>query len=109
MARHSKFGKQLLASMRQMADALESGNKGVLTIRTVAPLGDPARYSAADVKASRLRLNVSQAVFASVLGISVMLCQAWEQGLRKPSKMACRLLDEINADPDRWRKKLLAA
>ena len=51
----------------------------------------------------------SHAVFARLLGISVVLAQAWEQGLRKPSKMACPLLYEINAAPERWRQRLVAA
>ena len=51
----------------------------------------------------------SHAVFARLLGIFVVLAQAWEQGQRKPSKMACRLLDEINAAPARWRQRLVAA
>ena len=55
------------------------------------------------IKRTRERLNVSPAVFARLLGISVVLAQGWEQGQRRPSKMACRLLDEVNATPERWR------
>ena len=109
MAKHSKFGKKLIASMRQMADALESGDDRRLTIRQVQLPPDPQPYAAAQVRATRERLKVSQTVFAHLLGVSTVLTQSWEQGLRKPSKLACRLLDEINSDPERWRRKLRAA
>jgi putative transcriptional regulator len=107
--RHRKFGKQLLASMEQMAEALESGNLSRLTVRNVQLPEDPSSYDARRVRETRDRLNVSQLVFARLLGVSVVLSQSWEQGVRKPSKLACRLLDEINANPDYWRRKLTAA
>lgn len=111
MPQHSKFGRKLLASMNQVADALESKHKRhLLTIRRVEPfVPDPTDYSAARVRATRQRLNLSQAAFARLLGISTVLAQSWEQGKRKPSKLACRLLDEINARPEHWRRRLRAA
>jgi putative transcriptional regulator len=95
--------------MKQMADGLQSGDMRELTVRQILPPAEPGKYDAAKVRATRHRLHVSQAVFAQLLGISIVLSQSWEQGSRKPSKLACRLLDEINADPDRWRQKLRAA
>mgnify|MGYP001124062743 CR=1 FL=1 len=49
------------------------------------------------MRKTREDLGVSQAVFADMLGVSASLVQSWEQGFRKPSRMACRLLDEISA------------
>jgi putative transcriptional regulator len=109
MAKHTPFGKKLLASMKQMVDTLESGDQQTLTIRQVKLPQEPHRYDAADVRATRQRLHISQAIFARLLGVSTVLSQSWEQGTRKPSKLACRLLDEINANPERWRRKLRAA
>lgn len=109
MAKHSKFGKRLIASMTEMAAALESGERRRLTVRQVRLPPEPRPYNAARVRATRSRLNVSQVVFARLLGVSTVLSQSWEQGSRKPSKLACRLLDEINDDPERWRRKLRAA
>jgi putative transcriptional regulator len=109
MPHRTKYGKKLLASMTQMAEALETGDTRLVTIREVAFPADPTRYDAARVRATRARLNVSQAVFARLLGVSLVLAQSWEQGTRKPSKLACRLLDEINANPPYWRRKLKAA
>ncbi len=109
MAKHSKLGKKLIASLDEVVDVIESGSLSRLTVRTVKLPADPMPYGPDAVKRTRARLNVSQAVFARLLGISVVLTQGWEQGQRKPSKMACRLLDEINAAPQRWRQRLVAA
>ena len=109
MAAHSKLGMNLITALDEVAGAIESGNLSRLTVRTVKLPADPMPYDSEAVKQTRERLKVSQAVFARLLGISVVLAQGWEQGLRKPSKMACRLLDEINAAPERWRQRLVAA
>jgi DNA-binding transcriptional regulator YiaG len=37
-----------------------------------------------------------------MLGVSKVLVQSWEQGARRPSRLARRLLDEINARPHHW-------
>ena len=47
-------------------------------------------------------LSVSQAVFAKIMGASVDLVAAWEQGNRVPKPMACRLLESIERDRNRW-------
>jgi putative transcriptional regulator len=64
---------------------------------------EPGLYDAKRVRATREKLGVSQATFASIVGVSTILAQSWEQGVRVPSKLARRLLDEINRDPTRWR------
>jgi DNA-binding transcriptional regulator YiaG len=51
---------------------------------------------------------MSQAAFASFLGVDASTVRSWEQELRPPSPLACRLLSEIEADPAHWRKRLAA-
>jgi putative transcriptional regulator len=74
-----------------------------LTLRTVQLPDDPADYRPRDVRAVREELNVSQMVFAHLVGASPALVRAWEQGGRVPSPMARRLLDSIRRDPRPWR------
>jgi putative transcriptional regulator len=76
------------------------------TVRTVESLDEPRDFGSAEVRALRQRLNVSQPVFAGLVGASTILVQGWEQGKRKPNRMARRLLEEIERDPDRWIGKL---
>jgi putative transcriptional regulator len=109
MAKHTEFGRKLIASMTEMVEAFETSDLSRMTVRKVEMPDDPKPYTAAAVRATRARLNVSQAVFARLVGVSTVLAQSWEQGTRKPSKLARRLLDEINENPDRWRRKLRAA
>jgi len=49
-----------------------------------------------------MRLGVSQAIFSRLLGASVDLVVAWEQGHRSPSGPASCLLELMGTDKDRW-------
>ena len=46
---------------------------------------------------------MSQASFAAFLGVDPSTVRSWEQGIRLPSPLACRLLSAIAEDPDYWR------
>lgn len=52
-------------------------------------------YDAARIKALRERLNLSQAVLASVLNTSASTVRKWEVGDKRPSGPSQRLLDII--------------
>ena len=88
----SQAGKKIIAGLKEIAEALESGT----------PL-------ARAIKALRRRLGISQRLFAHLMGVSVILEQAWEQGRRFPNSTARRLLDEMRRDPKRWTDMLQPA
>jgi putative transcriptional regulator len=48
----------------------------------------------------RLKLNLSQSAFASLMGVSLRTIQDWEQGRRKPSGPAIALLRIAEQRPD---------
>jgi putative transcriptional regulator len=75
------------------------------TCRRVVLKLTPQVYTAAEVKATRKMLRVSQALFAQFLGVSRKSVAAWEGG-RTPPAMACRLMDEIQRRPELWRERL---
>ncbi|MFA5521127.1 MAG: DNA-binding transcriptional regulator [Castellaniella sp.] len=52
-------------------------------------------YDAAKIKALRKRLQLSQAVLASVLNTSVSTVRKWEVGDKRPSGPSQKLLDII--------------
>jgi DNA-binding transcriptional regulator YiaG len=95
--------------LRELADVLRSGAplESRFTVRTykIAP---PPSYQGEGVRRVRGLLAMSQAAFAAFLGADVSTVRSWEQGLRPPSPIACRLLSEIEADPAHWRKRLAA-
>jgi putative transcriptional regulator len=103
-------GDRIIEGLTELAEALERGEplEKRFTVHTVELPPKPAVYSPRKVRVTRDRLMASQPVFASLLGVSTALVQHWEQGFRKPSRMACRLLDEINRDPKRWERMISA-
>lgn len=103
-----RVGNRLVASLTDLRDALRSDVplSKRFTVRTVRMPADPSAYDPAAVRRTRERLGASQAVFAKLVGVSKVLEQSWEQGTRKPSKLACRVLDEINRDVEQWRRRI---
>ena len=67
------------------------------------------RVAPADIRRIRESLSMSQAVFAAFLGVDAGTVRSWEQGLRTPSGMARRFLQEVEAEPKHWRKRIAAA
>mgnify|MGYP003381713020 CR=1 FL=1 len=55
----------------------------------------PPTYTAEAIRCLREHLHVSQAVFAAYLNASVSTVQKWENGDKKPSGAALRLLSVI--------------
>ena len=66
--------------------------KGELTLRTVQLPAPPPQIAAKEVASLRAKAGISQAVFARVLNVSTKTVQSWEQGERKPSHAALRML-----------------
>jgi putative transcriptional regulator len=102
-------GQEIVEGLRELAATLEAGEplESRFTVRTyqIAP---PPEYCGEGVRRVRELLTMSQAAFAAFLGADPSTVRSWEQGLRVPSPLACRLLSEIEADPAHWRKRLAA-
>ncbi|MCO5730944.1 DNA-binding transcriptional regulator [Rhizobium sp. SSA_523] len=56
------------------------------------PLRD---YSPEDIKRIRAGTKASQAVFASFINVKKITVAAWEQGTKKPSSTAVKILDLV--------------
>jgi DNA-binding transcriptional regulator YiaG len=69
---------------------------------TIAP---PPHYHGDGVRRVREMLTMSQVAFAAFRGVDPSTLRSWEQKLRAPSPLACRLLPEIETDPGHWRKR----
>jgi putative transcriptional regulator len=80
----------------RLKTALEEGleyARGQRDLRTQFVPYPPARdYSGPDVAAVRKRLGLSQSAWARCLMVSLRTLQSWEQGVRKPSRPAMRLI-----------------
>ena len=69
-------------------------------LRTTVLPAPPKRMKKHEIVKLRQQLNLSQAVFAGVLNVSVKTVQAWEQGLRQPSDAALKLLTIAKKHPE---------
>ena len=102
-------GQEIVEGLRGLADTLKSGEPlgSRFTVRTykIAP---PPEYRGEGVRRVRQLLGMSQAAFAAFLGVDPSTVRSWEQELRPPSPLACRMLSEIEANPTHWRGRLIA-
>jgi DNA-binding transcriptional regulator YiaG len=103
--RSAPFGEQMASAMGELRSMMSSGQSptanGQLTARTIQ-VAEPSNYDAGKVKKVRSALNVSQAVFARLVGVSDVLVRSWERGVRQPAPIARRLLDQIRAYPGQF-------
>jgi putative transcriptional regulator len=105
--RIAPFREQMAQSMAELRDIMNSGlsptANGRLTVRTIE-VAQPSAYDAKSVRRIRDGLNVSQAVFAQLLGVSDVLVRSWERGARAPAPVARRLLDQVREHPEQFSK-----
>jgi putative transcriptional regulator len=103
-----RIGKEIVDRLKSFTEALESGvdSQKRFTCRTVRLRLGTREYSPTLVKKTRNLLGASQDVFARFLGVSASAVQDWEQGVKPPRGSACRLMDEIQANPEYWIRRL---
>src|SRR5260221_14608663 len=95
----------LLESLRGHADHLAGKKKLTLRVTSLLLPARLKRIKPKEIAGIRQELNVSQPVFAALLNVPLATARSWEQGRRKPSGPALRLLDLARQRP----KILLAA
>jgi len=87
--------RQSLGELQSIMDGRQSpSGGGRFTVRTIEVV-EPSRHNASSVRAIRESLNISQTVFAQLMGVSPALVRAWELGTRRPAPIARRLLDQM--------------
>lgn len=91
--------RDIFAELMEGFDALEGERKGQLTLRTwTAVRKPPPEMTPEKVRALRMKLGVSQPVFAQQLRTEPRTIQNWEQGISKPNAQAAILLGLIDRD-----------
>lgn len=86
----SKFGEELIASLKQAAEHARGGKVTGMRVRKI---------DLPDVKAIRQSLRMSQDEFASVFRIPLATLKNWEQGRRQPDAPAAAYLRAIERRP----------
>ncbi len=90
---------ELIGALKDVRD--HARGKGKITMRTITtPPLNVERIKPRDIRAIRIRLNMSQEVFARVLNVPVVTEASWERGRRFPSGAALRLLQIADRKPE---------
>ena len=85
-------GSRIIASLQEAVDWVE-GNGASVRVATV-------EVPSIDVRATRLRLGLSQAAFAAKFGFQAATLRNWEQGRTRPDGPARVLLAVIAKHPE---------
>jgi putative transcriptional regulator len=104
----SSVGEELVRRLKGFTEEIERTKKieERFTCRTIRLNLQPQKYDADLVRVTRRTLRASQVIFAKFLGVAPNTVRDWEQGVKKPSGAACRIMDEIRQDPGYWLKRL---
>jgi DNA-binding transcriptional regulator YiaG len=103
--------QQILEGLREMAEFATSCEppEKRYSVRHLTLDLEPGEYTPDKVRATRGIFGLSQPLFATFLGVEVSALRHWEQGIRSPSAVVRRFLDEMNATPEHWRGRIETA
>ncbi len=98
----TKLGQGLVKGLKE---AVAYENKKLDLRATTLEIPDvPPKFNKAQVKEVRDQLNVSQPIFAKILGVSDDTVKAWERGANKPSGSSARLIQIAKEDPQTFKR-----
>lgn len=91
----------LMNQLTTSLDELEQHIKGDKRLKTkkIRTKSLPS-YSEHDIKAIRIKAQLSQKMLSDVIGVSSKTVEAWEQGKNAPNGSSARLLQILNNNPD---------
>lgn len=100
-----KKKRKLFDELMEGVGAMRGQREGKITLRTSSVPERPALEVDAElVRDTRERLNVSRAVFARRLRVSVRTLENWEQGRARPNAQAAALILMVRLYPDTLEK-----
>ncbi len=83
-----------------LEEAIRHANGEITLKTTTLEIPDrPPEVGAEELTKLRLKSGMSQAVFARMLNVSTKTVQSWEQGQRRPSQAALRLIQVFHQNP----------
>lgn len=91
--------------MRQLFDdlviglneAIEGEKENLKVKKTTLSIEPVKQFGNIQIKKIRNDAGMTQAVFASYMGVSQKTVEAWEKGTNRPSGSACRLLEILES------------
>lgn len=95
---HNELAVALQAALRY-----ERGEREPLRVTELPP--PPKKLGRKQVKEIRKALGVSQVIFARVINVSPNAVRSWEQGTRRPTAAALKLLTVAKEHPESLLKR----
>ena len=94
----SERGTRLIEALQNVID-FQNGDTSKCIVRKRKSHAKPLKeYTQEEIKAVRSKNNISQRLFAEILGVTPQAVEAWEAGKRKPTGTAVRLFQLIEHD-----------
>jgi putative transcriptional regulator len=94
------IGQELITGLNE-AIAHQRGEINLKNMEIELP-SLPKTWSSKKITELRIKkLKVSQSILAAYLGVTASALQTWEQGTKKPSGSARRLLELLEQDPEK--------
>ncbi len=90
--------KAIYKGIKEMV-ALEKGRQASRLSKDTVSVVPVDKFTAKDVQSLRRQNEMSQSVFAKIIGVSTKTVIAWESGFRKPTGAYARILQIITHDP----------
>ena len=97
----SEVSESIARGLQEVLD--HAKGKKELRSRYVS-INPPKNYTALEVRKIRDNLNMSQAFFANIIGVSKKTVESWEYGHGKPSGVASRVLTIAEIDPEAFKR-----
>ena len=89
---------EIMKGLQEAIDFENGADTGaVVHKRTVIPIKE---FTPEEIKAIRLKLSMTQNMFASCIGVTKKAVEAWEGGRSRPDGAARRTLGLMQANPD---------
>ena len=95
----TKLGQALIAGLQDVIE-YEKGKKRLKTTHLEIPDPAPVWTKQQIVRLRKECFKVSQPVFAAILSVKSSTIKAWEQGLKRPSGAASRLIQILSRKPE---------
>ena len=85
---------------QSLSEALSYERGEKLSVRVSELPRPPKPLTAKQIRAIRQSFNVSQAVFARLINVSLNAVESWEQGVRHPREATLKLLTIVHKHPE---------
>jgi len=93
-----------------LEEAIEVSKGNITNVKIDKIIISPLRtYGKEKIKTIRTNKNMTQHMFADLLGVSVKTVEAWESGTRPPSGTASRILELLERDNDLFERTAIIA